>query len=220
MSQFDFGVMDPYVVDGVQLADDLNLWRNALNSMHRGAARPSYAVPGMLWINDAGGATAWILNVYLSPTIGDRALFNYDTTTGIITVSAGVGGTMAAAILLAQANANPSVQWLATGNGPDQKNWRATIAGAGASLRFAAYNDAGVETQAILFGRDGRVTTSPAVKADSWNMTTSANLVLTTSSTASIYLSGASPSFVHNNGAVSRTFGERRVQIQKDGTYQ
>jgi hypothetical protein len=144
MSQYDFGVIDPYVVDGVQLADMLNQWRDAIHSWHRGPARPSYAVPGMMWINDTGGATNWVVNVYISPTVGDKAVFTYNTTTGDVTLSAAAGGSLVAAILLAQASANPSVRWSATGNPVDLKNWRATVTGTGA-LRFSQYNDAGTE---------------------------------------------------------------------------
>jgi hypothetical protein len=158
MSQFDFGVIDPYVVDGVQLADDLNQFRDALLSYHRGGVRPAYVVPGMLWINDAGGPTNWILNVYLSPTIGDAPLFTYNTTTGAVTVSAAAGGTVAAAVLLAQAAASPSVQWNATGNPIDAKAWRMTVNGAGA-LVLSSYSDAGVLQNSLTFNRDGSIIT-------------------------------------------------------------
>jgi microcystin-dependent protein len=103
MSQFNFGTMDPYVVDGVQLADSLNQWRDALHSMHRGASRPPYAVAGMMWINDSAGATNWVVNIYMGATVGDKALFSYDTTTGAVTWNSGIpagvmwdyGGTVA-----------------------------------------------------------------------------------------------------------------------------
>jgi microcystin-dependent protein len=103
MSQFDFGTMDPYVVDGVQLADSLNQWRDALHSMHRAASRPAYAVAGMMWINDSAGATNWVVNIYMGATAGDKALFSYDTTTGAVTWNSGIpagvmwdyGGTVA-----------------------------------------------------------------------------------------------------------------------------
>jgi hypothetical protein len=90
MSQYDFGIIDPYVDDGVTLANMLNSWRDAVHSWHRGAARPSYAVPGMLWVNDNGGPTNWIVNVYLGPAIGDKALWNYNTTTGAVAIAAGI----------------------------------------------------------------------------------------------------------------------------------
>ena len=86
MTRFDFGTLDPYVVDGVQLASSLNQWRDAVHSMHRGASRPSYIVPGMTWVNDTGGPTAWVINIYMSPTIGDWPVALYDTTTGAISL--------------------------------------------------------------------------------------------------------------------------------------
>ena len=82
MSQYDFGTIDPYTDDGVTLADMLNNWRDAIHSWHRGPARPSYAVPGMAWINDVGGPTDWQVMVYMGPAIGDVPWFSYDTTTG------------------------------------------------------------------------------------------------------------------------------------------
>lgn len=154
MSQFDFGTIDPFVVDGVQLADMLNQWRDAIYSMSRGAARPSYVVPGMMWINDSAGPTSWVVNVYFGPTVGDKPLFTYDTTTGAIALSASSGGTFTAAVLLAQANASPMVRWNATGNPIDQKDWRSIITPTG-SLRFSRYNDAGVEQNFIQFNADG-----------------------------------------------------------------
>jgi hypothetical protein len=164
MSQFDFGTIDPFVVDGVQLADMLNNWRTAMISWHRGPTRPPYVVPGMMWINDAAGPTGWIVNVYLSPTIGDVAIFTYNTTTGAVSISAATGGSFSAAILLAQAAANPSVQWNATGNPIDAKNWRMTQNGTGA-LVLSSFNDAGVLQQSITFNRDGSITRSPSLGA-------------------------------------------------------
>jgi hypothetical protein len=161
MSQFDFGTIDPYVVDGVQLADMLNQWRDAILSWHRGPTRPTYVVPGMMWINDAAGPTGWIVNVYMSPTIGDVALFGYNTTTGAISLLATTGGAVTAATLLAQAVASPSVQWNATGNPIDAKNWRMTVNGSGA-LVLSSFNDAGVLQNSITFNRDGTITKSPS----------------------------------------------------------
>jgi len=82
MSQFDWGNLDPYVVDGVQLADDLNQFRDALLSQHRGNARPPYVVAGMEWLNDAAGAAAWIKNFFAGATVGDIPLFHFDTAAG------------------------------------------------------------------------------------------------------------------------------------------
>jgi hypothetical protein len=85
MSQFDFGTIDPFVINGVTLTSWLNQWRDAIHSLHRGPARPSYAVPGMMWIDDTGGDADWLVKVYASPAIGDVPLWHIDTTTGAIT---------------------------------------------------------------------------------------------------------------------------------------
>jgi microcystin-dependent protein len=157
MSQYDFGSIDPYVVDGVQLAGMLNQWRDAIHSMHRGGSRPAYVVPGMMWINDSAGAANWAVNVYLSPTQGDKPLFFYNTTTGSITIAAGATGSVVAAMLLAQADALPAVRWDSTGNPIDQKIWQATVTPDG-QLRFGAYNDAvAVEQGYLQLERDGSI---------------------------------------------------------------
>lgn len=153
MSQYDFGTIDPYVADGVALANMLNSWRDAIHSWHRGAARPSYIVPGMMWVNDSGGPTQWLVQVYMGATVGDIVLFVYDTTTGGVQIGA---TQMTVALLLAQANASPSMRWNATGNAANVKAWRATVPVAG-TLRFGAYNDAGVEIGGITFNRDGKL---------------------------------------------------------------
>src|ERR1700740_853390 len=62
MSQFDFGAMDPNVVSGTVLASDLNSWRTALHSMHKGSSRPSYAIAGTMWIDDSG--SPWLIKLY------------------------------------------------------------------------------------------------------------------------------------------------------------
>ena len=159
MSQFDFGTIDPYVVDGVQLAGMLNQWRDAVHSWHRGPSRPAYVVPGMMWVNDSGGAANWVVNVFMGATIGDMPIFGYDTTTGAITWLASSTGTFVAQILHALSTANPAVWWTASNNPIDAKQWRETVTGTGA-LRLGAYNDAGVETAWIQFNRDGTITSS------------------------------------------------------------
>jgi len=159
MAQFDFGNIDPYVVDGVQLAGMLNQWRDAVHSWHRGPTRPTYVVPGMMWVNDAGGATAWVVNVFMGATIGDMPIFGYNTTTGAITWLASSTGTFVAQILHALSTANPAVWWTASNNPIDAKQWRETVTATGA-LRLGAYNDAGVETAWIQFNRDGTITSS------------------------------------------------------------
>ncbi|MFJ2336917.1 hypothetical protein ACIOMP_08650 [Pseudomonas protegens] len=55
MSQFDYGTIDPNAKSGPQLALDLNQFRDALNSGHRGATRPPYARSGMSWVQEVSG---------------------------------------------------------------------------------------------------------------------------------------------------------------------
>jgi hypothetical protein len=63
MSQYDFGTIDPETKSGTQLSSDLNNWRNALHSAHKGASAPAYASAGTLWLDDTT-SSAWKLNVY------------------------------------------------------------------------------------------------------------------------------------------------------------
>nr|WP_319527809.1 hypothetical protein [Pseudomonas laurentiana] len=60
MSQFDFGTIDPNSKSGPQLALDLNKFRDALNTLHRGTVRPAYAQGGMLWVRETS-STQWDL---------------------------------------------------------------------------------------------------------------------------------------------------------------
>lgn len=63
MSQFDFGTIDPNSKSGPQLALDLNKFRDALNSGHRGSARPDYAQAGMQWVRETS-STQWDLMLF------------------------------------------------------------------------------------------------------------------------------------------------------------
>jgi hypothetical protein len=78
MSQYDYGIIDPGATSGTQLLDHLGLARDAVNSMHKGAARPSYAKAGMLWVKTA---TKPLLMYYDGSS---------DTTLGEIDLAAGV----------------------------------------------------------------------------------------------------------------------------------
>ena len=81
MSQHDFGSINPDLKSGSALASDLNSWRDALHSMHRGNTRPTYAVPGMLWIDDT--ATPWLVKMYSGTA--DTTVATYNATTGVFT---------------------------------------------------------------------------------------------------------------------------------------
>ena len=63
MSQYDPGTIDPNTKDGASLASDLNSWRDALHSLHRGASAPGYASGGMLWVDDSADPI-WVLKFY------------------------------------------------------------------------------------------------------------------------------------------------------------
>lgn len=53
MTQFNFGTIVATTKSGAGLASDLNAWRDAVHSKHKGPARPTYAIPGVAWINDS-----------------------------------------------------------------------------------------------------------------------------------------------------------------------
>lgn len=78
MSQFDFATIDPNAKSGTQLAVDLNNWRDALHSCHRGAERPAYAQGGMLWVRETS-AEQWDLMFYDGDT--DFVLRSVNPTT-------------------------------------------------------------------------------------------------------------------------------------------
>jgi len=63
MSQDDFGTLDPDVVTGTSLATLLEAFRTAIHSSHMGSGRPSYAVAGMLWLDDTDNPE-WALKLY------------------------------------------------------------------------------------------------------------------------------------------------------------
>jgi hypothetical protein len=62
MSQYDFGTIDPATKSGTALAGDLNSWRTALNSLHSGSSRPSYAVAGQVWLDTT--SSPWIIKIF------------------------------------------------------------------------------------------------------------------------------------------------------------
>mgnify|MGYP001016218265 CR=1 FL=1 len=79
MAQFDFGTMDPDQIDGTELTNILNQWRNALHGSHKGTAAPTYAVLGMHWLDDsdtpwelkrctAVDEVTWVTEGYIDPS--------------------------------------------------------------------------------------------------------------------------------------------------------
>lgn len=63
MSQFNFGNLGSPLSGTAFIDDNLEPWRNALHSNHKGATRPTYVVAGMRWIDDAD-SNMWILKLF------------------------------------------------------------------------------------------------------------------------------------------------------------
>lgn len=82
MSQYDFGTINPATKTGTALANDLNSWRDALHTLHRGSSRPSYAVAGMHWIDDS--TTPWALKIFDGVST-DTTIATYNSTTKVWT---------------------------------------------------------------------------------------------------------------------------------------
>lgn len=83
MAQFDFGNLESPLSGTVFINGNLEPWRDALHSSHKGGSRPSYAVEGMLWVDDT--TNPWILNMFDGSN--DIALGSFDTTTNTFTPS-------------------------------------------------------------------------------------------------------------------------------------
>jgi len=53
MAQFDFGTINPATKTGSQLASDLNNFRDAILSSHKGSTAPTYKTAGIMWLDDS-----------------------------------------------------------------------------------------------------------------------------------------------------------------------
>jgi hypothetical protein len=82
MAQSDFGTINPATKSGTTLASDLNGFRNALNTMHKGASRPAYAQAGTMWIKDISGTTQ---EIYVYDGSDDILLFTFNPTANNVT---------------------------------------------------------------------------------------------------------------------------------------
>lgn len=86
MSQFDFGDLESPLSGSQFINGNLEPWRDALYSLHSGNARPSYAVPGLMWLDTT--STPWVLKMFQG---SDDVVFgNVDPATLVFTPS-GVG---------------------------------------------------------------------------------------------------------------------------------
>lgn len=119
MSQFDYGVIDPNSKSGSQLALDLNSFRDALHSLHRGASRPPYVQPGMLWVQEISSAR-WDLVIHdgtndlvlrsFNPTTSALVKFSISDVSGLdsalsLAVQKDAAGTTGAALIPAGTSA-------------------------------------------------------------------------------------------------------------------
>lgn len=62
MAQYDFGNLESPLSGTTLINTHLEPFRDALHSSHMGDSRPSYAVPGMMWIDNTNAI--WNLNVF------------------------------------------------------------------------------------------------------------------------------------------------------------
>lgn len=77
MSQYDFGNLESPLSGTAFFNTHLEPWRDALHSMHKGSSRPSYAVAGMMWVDDT--TEPWILKMF-NGTANDVTLGTIDPT--------------------------------------------------------------------------------------------------------------------------------------------
>lgn len=77
MSQYDFGNLESPLSGTAFFNTHLEPWRDALHSMHKGSTRPSYAVAGMMWVDDT--TEPWILKMF-NGTANDITLGTIDPT--------------------------------------------------------------------------------------------------------------------------------------------
>lgn len=89
MSQYNINVI-PNLDDGTSLAEQINTWRDAVHSAHRGSTRPIYAIAGTIWVDDS------LLNnwkIYIYDGNRDVPLSQYSgvINTGVTQVVAGKG---------------------------------------------------------------------------------------------------------------------------------
>lgn len=81
MSQYDWGTMDGSK-SGIALATDLNAWRTAVNSSHRGVTEPTYKVVGTRWVDSSlpnerikiWDGIQWLIEVEID-VVNNRAIY-------------------------------------------------------------------------------------------------------------------------------------------------
>lgn len=114
MSQYDFGDLESPLSGTAFFNTHLEPWRDALHSMHKGSSRPSYAVAGMIWVDDT--TSPWLLKMF-NGTANDITLGSIDPSnfwfqpTGTSVWGGSAGGTANAITL------TPTIPWTAYDTG-------------------------------------------------------------------------------------------------------
>ena len=143
MSQFDYGTIDPTTKSGSALAGDLNSFRDALHSTHKGPVAPSYAVAGLHWIDDTGDPI-WLLKVFDGADWIVEAVID---TTNNVSYPVSVNPVLAYPTAGGSANAltlTPNVPLTSYANGA-----KATFTAASNNSAAATLNVSGVGAKAI-----------------------------------------------------------------------
>lgn len=110
MSQYDFGDLESPLSGTSFFNTHLEPWRDALHSMHSGSSRPSYAVAGMMWIDNT--TTPWVLKMF-NGTANDVTLGTINATSlwftpaGVSIWGGNAGGTANAITI------TPTIPWTA-----------------------------------------------------------------------------------------------------------
>lgn len=95
MSQYDFGNLESPVSGTELINTHFEPWRDALHSMHKGSSRPSYAVAGMIWVDDT--TTPWLVKMFDGSddiTLGQvDATSNWFKPSGTSIYAGSAGGT-------------------------------------------------------------------------------------------------------------------------------
>lgn len=143
MTQSDFGTIDPTTTSGPDLATALDSFRDALNTHHRGASRPSYAQYGTLWVKNVSAVAQ---ELYFYDGTDDILLLTVDTTNNRMFMP---GGVLFTSTLMAD-NANNAVIDPTSGTPPQGFSWDGTNfqltlnhTGTGGGMKLARHDNDG-----------------------------------------------------------------------------
>jgi hypothetical protein len=163
MPQNDYGnPTSPFT--GTQLNNRLRDWRDALHSLHRGTSRPTYAVPGMLWLLEIS-STEWRLHLYdgdtdiLLGTINPTA--NTFTPAGVTGFAPLTGATFTGPVVVPNATADGHALNRVTADGRYARLTGATFTGDVSVVKTNAalfLNKTASGEVARIFGRNNFVT--------------------------------------------------------------